>query len=79
MADYEDDSDADDEMFFHLAARGRIARNFRQRPDNLNIWSDEEFFMRFRLTKPTVLSVLEMVEHELEYETDRYVRLGSRF
>jgi hypothetical protein len=72
MADqYEDESDADDEMFYNIAVRGRIARNFRQRPDNLNLWNDQEFFMRFRLTKLSVLRVLELVEHELEYETDR--------
>lgn len=71
MADQFDDDDSDDEMFMHIAARGRMARNFRQRPDHLNLWTDEEFFMRFRLTKVTVLSVLELVEHELEYETDR--------
>ncbi|KAK4882517.1 hypothetical protein RN001_005836 [Aquatica leii] len=38
--------------------------NYFQDMDNLT------FFQRFRLTKPTVLTVLDQIEHRLEFPTD---------
>jgi hypothetical protein len=74
MADLENDSsDSDDEFFMNLAARGRRVKDVRPRIDNFNVWNDDQFFVRFRLTKPTVLHLLELVEPSLETATDRLV------
>lgn len=66
-----DDSDSDDEMMMHIAARGRVAKNVRPRVNHFEIWTEDEFFMRFRLTRPTVLHILDQIENELETPTDR--------
>lgn len=73
MSDFEfDNSDSDDEMLMFVAAQGRAAKNIRPRPNNFEIWTEDEFFMRFRLTRPTVLQLLVEIEHDLESPTDRY-------
>jgi hypothetical protein len=73
MADYHiSDSDSDDEFLMFVAQHGRNARKFRERPDHLTLWNNREFFIRFRLSKPTVLMLLELVEDDLETITDRY-------
>lgn len=43
----------------------------RERPDHLNIWNDSEFFNRFRLSKETVLAILELIEEEIRHKTNR--------
>lgn len=35
-------------------------------------WDDKDFFQRFRLTKPTVAKVLEIIRPDLEYSQERY-------
>ncbi|XP_063911960.1 putative nuclease HARBI1 [Zophobas morio] len=42
-----------------------------QRPDHFEKWDDTDFVVRFRLTKNTVLSILELVDNRLETPTDR--------
>jgi hypothetical protein len=76
MADFGrdfDSSDEEDEFFMNLDAQGRRAKNFRARVDHFNVWNDDGFFVRFRLTKPTVLYLLEETEPHLETATDRCV------
>jgi hypothetical protein len=75
MADFGRDianSDSDDERFMNLAAQGRRPKNVRPRIENFNVWNDDEFFVRFRLTKATVLHLLQQIEHNLETATDRF-------
>ncbi|KAK5650419.1 hypothetical protein RI129_001448 [Pyrocoelia pectoralis] len=43
-------SSSSDELILELNRRARRARTFRRRPNNFSKWSDDEFFMRFRLT-----------------------------
>lgn len=51
--------------------KSRKPRNFRPRIDNFNKWNDEEFFFRFRLTKPTVLMILNLINDKIEFPTNR--------
>jgi hypothetical protein len=77
MADFEhDSSDSEDEFFMNLAARGRRVKDVRPRIDNFNVWNDDQFFVRFRLTKLTVLHLLDLVEPSLETATDRLVSIS---
>lgn len=39
----------------------RKSRVFRDRPNHFEKWSDDEFFDRFRLTKPTVQDILNQL------------------
>lgn len=38
---------------------------------NMEYWDDEDFFQRFRLTKPTVAKVLAIIRPDLEYSLER--------
>lgn len=60
----EDDSDILDIIEFGFPRRLFIRSNYFEEI------SDMAFFRRFRLTKPTVLSILEMIEPELEFNND---------
>lgn len=64
-------SDSDDELLYNLFLRTRKQKKIRQRPDILNEYDDDEFFMRFRLKKDTVLMVLDQINDDLESMTDR--------
>jgi hypothetical protein len=56
----------------NLAARGRCVKDVRPRIDNINVWNDDQFFVQFRLIKPTVLHLLPLVEPSLEMVTGRF-------
>lgn len=43
----------------------------QQRPDNFNMWDDHQFFRRFRLSKATVLKLLQQIERLLLHRTKR--------
>lgn len=66
-----EDSDSEDEFLMFVALRARKPKNIRPRIDNYNFWDADEFFMRFRLTKPTVLQILDLIEPQLEHPKDR--------
>lgn len=68
---FEDDSD-DDEFVISAVRRPRWIRERTEDFDNLD---DHDFVTRYRLTKRTVLSVLEKIEGCLEYVSDRSVKL----
>jgi hypothetical protein len=61
----DDESDEDDEMMANIAVGGRAQRRIRPRPDHFNLWNDEEFFVRFRLTKPTVMHLFGLIEDQI--------------
>lgn len=67
----DEESDEDDQIMANLAAQGRAARVFRARPNHFERLSDEEFFVRFRLTKPTVLDLFGRIEEAITSPTDR--------
>ncbi|XP_063232410.1 putative nuclease HARBI1 isoform X1 [Bacillus rossius redtenbacheri] len=63
--------DDDEEIIEVINALARGPRNFRERPDHLNQWNDKEFSARFRLSKDTVLHLLEELEPLIRSRTDR--------
>lgn len=64
-----DENDEDELVIFSI----RRPRWIRERAEDFESLDDRDFITRYRLTKPTVLSILEKIEHQLEYETDRSV------
>ena len=46
---------------------------FRNRMEDLEMWDDDEFFMRFRLKKTTVKELLFKIEFHLKSKTNRYL------
>lgn len=63
------ENDEDDFIIFAV----RRPRWIRERAEDFDSLYDRDFITRYRLTKPTVLSILEKIEHHLEYKTDRSV------
>lgn len=51
-----------------LARRPRI---FRERADHFDRYDEKDFFIRYRLSKPNVLFILEKIDHLLEYKDNR--------
>lgn len=72
--------DSSDEEFLELVrlslhfARYRRPRVFRDRSNPLTAYNEEEFRMRFRLARPSFVTLLETLSDELEHSR---VRLGS--
>nr|CAD7201146.1 unnamed protein product [Timema douglasi] len=62
--------DSGDEFLMNVALRGRNAKIYRPREDHYAKWTDKEFFVRFRLTKETVLELLDLIREDLETSTD---------
>lgn len=46
-------------------------REIHERKNHFDTMDNLTFFRRFRLTKPTVLNILEEIEDRLEYPDDR--------
>lgn len=49
----------------------RRPRGVRERAEDFDNLDDVDFVTRFRLTKPTVLTVPESIEDKIEYPTQR--------
>lgn len=62
---FQDNSD-DDDIFV------RRPRWIRVREEFFDTLDDLDFVTRFRLSKPTVLSVLESIEDKLEFPSNMY-------
>lgn len=60
---FEDSSD-DEDLFV------RRPRWIRVREECFDTLDDKDFVTRFRLTKPTVLSVLESIEDKIEFPSN---------
>lgn len=56
------DSDEDNAEF----VRNQRSYNVRQRHNNFDQWNDAEFLDRFRLSKNTILYLLEQIEDDLK-------------
>jgi len=67
---FENDEDDEDDFIIFAVRRPRW---IRERAEDFDSLDDRDFITRYRLTKPTVLSILAKIEHHLEYETDRSV------
>lgn len=49
----------------------------RERPDHFNIWSDDEFFNRFRFKKDTIRNLLPQIEEYLRHNNEQYHEIGA--
>lgn len=50
-------------------------RLYRERPDYFTKYDDLDFFRRYRLSKDSVLFLLEKIEQHLEFKDNRQVLL----
>ena len=71
---FEDNDDEDNEDEFIIFAIRR-PRWIRERAEDFDTMDDTDFVTRYRLSKLTVLSMLEKIEDALEFETDRLVNV----
>jgi hypothetical protein len=67
----DEESDEDDEIMANIAAQGRAAKIILPRPSHFEQLSDKEFFIRFRLTKPTVQDLFARIVDEISSPTDQ--------
>lgn len=67
MVDIFDDNDEEIIGFI----QGLRTYTVRERPDHFNLWSDEEFFKRFRLRKDTIRNVLAEIEEHLRHDNEQ--------
>lgn len=65
--------DSDEEILEFIVdnIKPRKAYKVQERINHMEKWNDEEFFIRFRLMKHTILMLLEMIEEQLTFKTDR--------
>lgn len=70
MIEFEDEMFLeDDQDILDIIDYGFPRRQY-DRADYFHNMDDVSFFRRFRLTKQTVLNVLEQIEHVLEFDND---------
>lgn len=65
----EDSSDSDEEYEYYN--QRRRPRWIKERADYFDTYDDVDFVTHFRLTKESAMAVLALIEHELEFYTDR--------
>lgn len=53
----------------------RRRKIYSQRVVNLNLWTDNDFFQRFRLSKPAVTELLNHIRNDIETPTNKYVEI----
>ena len=63
----------EDEYNIEDFPKPRKKKVFRNRMEDLEMWDDDEFFMRFRLKKTTVKELLFKIEFHLKSKTNRYL------
>jgi len=61
----------EDEYNIEDLPKPRKKKVFRNRMVDFEMWDDDEFFMRFRLKKPTVIELLSKIEFHLKSKTNR--------
>lgn len=66
LRDLIDDSDSGEEIL-----RPRRPRVFRERSHYFESYDDNDFAVRFRLSKASTLFLLSKIEHRLEYISNR--------
>lgn len=70
--DFDDDDDNNIENDPALERIPRRMYTYFQRI-SMDHWDDVDFVSRFRLRKETVAHVLQMIEHHLRYDLERFV------
>lgn len=61
----------DEDDLINFVEAPRRDRQFRDRPDHFNLWNDQEFVTRFRISKRSVENLLEQIGHFLERPTNQ--------
>lgn len=61
----------DDEDIINIVEAPRRPRVFRNRPNHMQIWTDDEFLYRVRLSKRTVQHLYDRIGHNLEHTTQQ--------
>lgn len=61
----------DEDDLINFVEAPRRDRQFRDRPDHLNLWNDEEFVTRFRISKRSVENLRQQIGHFLERRTNQ--------
>lgn len=69
LLEFIDNLDATDTIFD--INRSRRRKIYRKRPNYFNDFDEIDFFRRYRLSKSTVLYLLEKIEHFLEFPDNR--------
>lgn len=64
-------TDSSEEYELHRRVQHRLPRNFRIRLDHFVRWSDEEFRMRFRLSKDTVTMIEQRIGNYIAPKSGR--------
>lgn len=67
-SDFEVFFDDDDEEMVMFIERPYVVRI---RPSHFNIWSEKEFFDRFRISKAVANEILVQITHDLEHRTTK--------
>ncbi|KAJ9579415.1 hypothetical protein L9F63_024478, partial [Diploptera punctata] len=68
---------SDDEVLYDMLLKTRKLRKIRERPDHIERYDEEEFFVRFRLGKDSVIFIHDMIRHKLQHKTQRNHAISS--
>ena len=56
---------------YFLKRREKRVHTFRERPNHFDVWNNDEFLKRFRLSKKSAKMVLDKIEPMLTYKVQR--------
>lgn len=65
-----DQEDISDEEITIMKTTFRRQRTIRNRPNHFNEWDDNDFITRFRLSKASAYSVLDLIASHITHKTD---------
>lgn len=68
FSDQEDISD--EELHENVLVFQRRPKTIRPRPNHFNIWEDDEFYNRFRLSKNSANMLLELIGPNIQHPTN---------
>ncbi|XP_023312349.1 putative nuclease HARBI1 [Anoplophora glabripennis] len=64
-------SDEENDLLANIFQNRRKEKRIRERVNHMEYWDEEEFFIRFRLTKDSVRQLLDIIVETLETATNR--------
>lgn len=71
LLDFIENDEENENLNIRERNRHMNARVYRPRIDHFNVWSDEEFLCRFRLSKNSVRQITNLIRDEISSLTDR--------
>jgi hypothetical protein len=63
--------DDDEEIVDFLNHQRRMYTIIRVRVDHMTLWDDQDFRIRFRISKDVVIQVLELINDQISSQSDR--------